>query len=187
MENKFKLCQGVSAEGTENLKSCYRKENDSLTGILSAEKIFSLAEGFIDIIKEPVFFFLELPDSENENENEVYYLDNCTAEVAHAIMKRYGTVLCEDGVSNFGFGSNSSSEEIYFREYQEFLIYCPQSETKVKKLFNRLDIGEDKNMKTMWDLFSDDNPGCLSLVEADGETVFDIPENLKSAGMYKAE
>ena len=39
----------------------------------------------------------------------------------------------------------------------------------------------------MWDLINEDNTGCISCVEADGETVFDIPENLKSEGMYEAE
>ena len=27
--------------------------------------------------------------------------------------------------------------------------------------------------------------GCLSMVEVNGETVFDIPDALKDAGMYK--
>ena len=40
---------------------------------------------------------------------------------------------------------------------------------------------------TLWDMMSDENPGCLTAVELDGETAFDIPEALKGAGMYKAE
>lgn len=60
---------------------------------------------------------------------------------------------------------------------------------KLEKLFDRLGIdvvGEDE-VVTLWDLINEDNAGCISCVEADGETVFDIPENLKSEGMYEAE
>ena len=60
---------------------------------------------------------------------------------------------------------------------------------KLEKLFDRLGIdvvGEDE-VVTLWDLINEDNAGCISCVEADGETVFDIPENLKPEGMYEAE
>ena len=109
-------------------------------------------------------------------------------EVALAIMKRYGTVLVNDGVSRFGFGSHKNDEEIYFTDYQEFQIYS-RNPKKLEKLFDRLGIdvvGEDE-VVTLWDLINEDNAGCISCVEADGETVFDIPENLKSEGMYEAE
>ena len=143
--------------------------------------------GVIEKLAEPIFFFLELPDSERDG-YKTYYLDNCTKEVALAIMKRYGTVLVNDGVSRFGFGSHKNDEEIYFTDYQEFQIYS-RNPKKLEKLFDRLGIdvvGEDE-VVTLWDLINEDNAGCISCVEADGETVFDIPENLKSEGMYEAE
>lgn len=141
----------------------------------------------IEKLAEPIFFFLELPDSERDG-YKTYYLDNCTKEVTLAIMKRYGTVLVNDGVSRFGFGSHKNDEEIYFTDYQEFQIYS-RNPKKLEKLFDRLGIdvvGEDE-VVTLWDLINEDNAGCISCVEADGETVFDIPENLKSEGMYEAE
>jgi len=146
-----------------------------------------VACGVIEKLAEPIFFFLELPDSERDG-YKTYYLDNCTKEVALAIMKRYGTVLVNDGVSRFGFGSHKNDEEIYFTDYQEFQIYS-RNPKKLEKLFDRLGIdvvGEDE-VVTLWDLINEDNAGCISCVEADGETVFDIPENLKSEGMYEAE
>ena len=72
--------------------------------------------------------------------------------------------------------------------YQKFQIYS-RNPKKLEKLFDRLGIdvvGEDE-VVTLWDLINEDNAGCISCVEADGETVFDIPENLKSEGMYEAE
>ena len=179
----FRLCQGVSAPNTEGLKSGYRSEGDSSTGIVGAELMAALAEGFIDMIDDPVFFLLELPAGEGY---DVYYLDNCTKEVAHAIMKRYGELLVQDGLSRFGFGSNSSEEELYFMDYQEFMLYTPKT-GKAKKLLEGLGIKHTDKPDSMWEHFTDDEPGTLSAVELEGETVFDIPEALEEAGMYRDE
>lgn len=179
----FRLCQGVSASNADGLKSGYRSEGKSFKGLVSAELMAALAEGFIDMIDDPVFFLLELPAGEDY---DVYYLDNCTKEVAHAIMERYGELLVQDGVSRFGFGSNSSEEELYFMDYQEFMMYTPKTEA-AKKLLEGLGIKQTDAPDSMWEHFTDDDPGTLSAVELEGETVFDIPEALEEAGMYKAE
>lgn len=187
MEKKFVLCQGVSIKDCDKMKSCWRQEENGVNGLLSADLILKVAEGFIGFVDEPVFFFLELPKKENEGEGmDVYYLDNCTKEVALAILKRYGELLTNDGLSRFGFGSNKTEEEIYFTDYQEFMIYS-QKTNKVLELMNSLDIEKTEMKISMWDTFSNENPGICSAVELNGETVFDIPDNLKSAGMYKAE
>lgn len=185
MDKKFTLCQGISVNGTEDLFSQYKKTENGLTGILSREDIIPVAEAFVGSYKEPVFFFLELPKDSGE-EYDVYYLDNCTTEVAKAIIKRYGQLLTDDGVSKFGFGSHADDEEIYFQEYQEFSVYS-RSINRAETIMKKLGIKSTDNVDSMWDLFSDENPGCLSMVELDGETVFDIPLNLESVGMYKFE
>lgn len=179
---RFRLCQGVSAPNSEELKSGYKTEGETFSGLASAEHMAALAEGFIDLIDDPVFFLLELPADE---EYDVYYLDNCTKEVAHAIMQRYGELLVQDGVSRFGFGSNSSEEELYFMDYQEFMLYTPKTD-KAKKLLESLGIKQADKPDSMWEHFTDDEPGTLSVVELEGETVFDIPEALEEAGLYCA-
>lgn len=178
----FRLCQGVSAPDSGGLKSGYKSEGNSFTGLASAELIAALAEGFIDMADDPVFFLLELPSGEGY---DVYYLDNCTKEVAHAIMERYGELLVQDGVSRFGFGSNSSEEELYFMDYQEFMMYTSKTD-RAKKLLESLGIERTDKPDSMWEHFTDDDPGTLSAVELEGETVFDIPEALEEAGMYRA-
>lgn len=181
----FELCQGVSTPDAEGLKSGYKQEGDSFTGLVSAELMAQLAEGFIALADEPVFFLLELPREDSE-EYDVYYLDNCTKEVARAIMKRYGELLVQDGLSRFGFGSNKSGEELYFMDYQEFMLYTPKRE-KAKKLLEKLGIARTEKPCSMWDSFTEERQGSLSAVELEGETVFDIPEALEEAGMYLAE
>ena len=90
MEDNFTLCQGVSVGGAEKLRSCCHIQGDNISGVLSCDIMAKVACGVIEKLAEPIFFFLELPDSERDG-YKTYYLDNCTKEVALAIMKRYGT------------------------------------------------------------------------------------------------
>ena len=181
----FVLCQGVSAPISGEIKSGYRQDGSSFTGIISADKIAELTDGFITLADEPVFFCLELPRSDDDG-YDVYYLDNCTKEVARAIMKRFGELLIQDGLSRFAFGSNKTEEELFFTDYQDFQLYT-HKKGKAAKLLARLGIEKTDKPYSMWDSFSDEEQGTLSAVELDGETVFDIPEALEDAGMYLAE
>lgn len=186
MDNtSFKLCQGVSLRTTGEVASAFSVDGENLRGVLSAELIVPAANAFIEAVGEPVFFFLELP-AEDSQEYEVYYLDNCTQEVAAAVIDRFGELLANDGVSRFGFGSNATDEEIYFEDYQEFSAYLKSPQKFAEKL-EKLGAKHRQSFPTLWDVLSDDNVGCLSPVELDGETVFDVPDALKSAGMYKAQ
>lgn len=186
MDNKdFVLCQGVSLRSTGKVVSAFSVSGENISGVLSAEKMIPAAKAFIGAVQEPVFFFLELPEQDGEG-YEVYYLDNCTRKVAYAVIERFGELLANDGVCRFGFGSNSTDEEIYFEDYQEFTAYVKSPEKLAKKLAE-LGAEQTDGFETLWDQLSDDNVGCLSAVELDGETVFDIPEALSDAGMYKVK
>lgn len=181
----FILCQGVSLRDTADAGSAFRCENGGIRGVLSAEMILPAAKAFIKAAQDPVFFFLELPDESGEKYG-TYYLDNCTKKVAYAVIERFGELLANDGVSRFGFGSNSADEEIYFEDYQEFSAYIGDKEGFAKSL-EALGAVHKEKFTTLWEVLSDDNMGCLSPVEIDGETVFDIPEVLAGAGMYKVK
>ena len=186
MDNKdFVLCQGVSLRSTGKVVSAFSVSGENISGVLSAEKMIPAAKAFIGAAAEPVFFFLELPEQDGEG-YEVYYLDNCTRKVAYAVIERFGELLANDGVCRFGFGSNSTDEEIYFEDYQEFTAYVKSPE-KLAKSLAELGAEQTDGCETLWDQLSDDNVGCLSAVELDGETVFDIPEALSDAGMYKVK
>lgn len=183
MDNKFVLCQGVSLRTVGDVRSAFSAEGENIRGILSAELLIPAAKAFIKVIKEPIFFFIELP-AETSDKYEVYYLDNCTKPVVDAIIKRYGELLANDGICRFGFGSNSTDEEIYFEDYQEFSAYVKRPEALCKAL-EKLGVKHGESYPTLWEQFSDDNVGCLSPVELDGESVYDIPIALEQAGMYK--
>lgn len=184
MDEIFVLCQGVSLRRTGKVRSAFSVQGEDVKGILSAPLILPAARAFIKVVKEPVFFFLELPDQQDSY--RTYYLDNCTKPVAEAIIKRFGELLASDGTARFGFGSNATEEEIYFEDYQEFAAYLQDPHSFAKELED-LGVKEKGDFETLWKQLSDDNVGSLSTVEIEGETVFDIPGALEQAGMYLSQ
>lgn len=192
----FELVHGVDVSDCENVHSAYRIDENGIYAVLSAELIADTVSALVEKLVEPVFFFLEIPCSPEQekslrkNKNSpyhyyVYYLDNCTIPVTKAIMDRYGELLVNDGVSRFGFGSHSDGEEIYCRNYQTISIYGKVD--KFKTVFDKRNIPLEKDIITLWDVFSESNTGTCSTVEINGETVTDIVLNLKSEGMYLAD
>ena len=184
MDNGFVLCQGVDVDGVGELDSYIVKESDGFTGSLSAELIPKAVKAFLDSVPEPVFFFLELP--EDIDDYALYYLDNCTREVAFAVMERYGELLVQDGISRFVFGSNKTGDEIYFKDYQEFMLYSENPKIYLTALSGLGAVMTDDRDKAVFlgDIISKRHEGTLTAVELNGETVFDIPEALEEAGMY---
>lgn len=192
----FQLVQGVSAENISGVHSAYSVTENGVSAVLSAELIADFFVKALSKLEERVFFYLELPCSDDEEKKlrskksdpfhyNVYYLDGCTIPVAKAIMKRYGELLMNDGLARFGFGSHKSGEEIGKFKYQNISAY---GRSKVfADILEKLGAAREEEYKTLWDNFSDETPGCCSVVEINGETVFDIPEKLKSEGMYLAD
>lgn len=191
----FKLALGYSAENLEGIHPAYSSEENRISAVLSEEQISPVVNELIKLLPEPVFFFIELPCSADEEKSlrktkadplhcKVYYLDNCTAQVAEAIMKRYGQLLIADGLVKFGFGSHKSGDEIYCLKYNEMIVFGGE---KYAEVFDKMNIPREEEFKSVWDNFTNDTPGECRAVEIDGETVYDIPENLKSEGMYYAE
>lgn len=192
----FELVQGVSAENCDKIHSAFYADEYGISATLSAELYFGVITALIEKLSEPVFFFLEIPCSDDEEKSlrkgknapfhyNVYYLDNCTASVAKAIMSRYGELLINDGLCRFGFGSHKNDEEIYCMKYQVVSVYGDVK--KFKRAFEKLDILEEMGFKTLWDTFTNDTPGTCSAVEINGETVYDIVSNLKSEGLYLSD
>lgn len=179
-QNPFVVTQGLILSDTNGVGEFFENIPDGYAVYPSAFKMKALAESFIDKISEPMFFFLELPKEEETLKYDVYYLE-CTKPVAKAILKRYGELLINDGVSRFGFGSHKNDEEIYFSSLQTVYIYTKR-EGEFEGILKSLEISNEKKLSAA-DKFDPENDD-ITLVEIDGETVFDIVENLKDAGLY---
>ena len=199
MNQEFELVEGVvlGEAALEGVKTAYSVgENSFIDSVLSAELIRPFLEQGVKQLPEPHFFFIELPCTEDEEKAlrksksapshyKVYYLDNCTEEVSQAILKRYGALLINDGLTRFGFGSNLSGEEIYVMDYQQVQVYA--DDLRFIPLFETLGAERVSELRTPWDNFTPENVGVSAAVEIEGETTSDIPENLSEEGMYLAE
>lgn len=188
---ELNLILGCTAGDTHGVHPAYSAAEKGFTAIVNREDICKIGEKAIKLLPEPLFFFLEIPCTLDEEKalgkgkkkphKNIYYLDNCTAEVCLAILKRYGQLLTDDGLSMFGFGSHNSGEEIYFLKYNELTIF---GDKRFEKIFKELNIPREENYTSLWDNFTEETPGECRSVEIDGETVYNIVENLKSEGMY---
>lgn len=194
MQENFKLIEGLNVANIDGVRSSYTKINDSeISCVISAEKIKSIISKAVKAIKKP-YFFLEVPCTEAQEAElsqkggglhmQLYNLE-VTYDVAEAILKRYGDLLINDGVTNFGFCSLETETEIYVMPFQNIMLYDQNGTQDFEKILKEENITKNKMEQhiTIDSLLSKDNPADRVLVELDGETVFDMIENLKEAGL----
>ena len=195
MQEDFKIIEGLNIAETSGVKSSYVKENSSeIKCVISAEKIKPIIKKAVKLIKKP-YFFLEVPCTDSQEEKlsekgesgthmQLYNLE-VTYDVANAILERYGDLLINDGITNFGFGSLLNETEIYIMPFQNIMLYNKNDASNFEKVLKDCNIPELKSEQfiTLDSLLSKDNPADRVLVELDGETVFDVIENLKEVGL----
>lgn len=199
MQENFKVIEGLSIADISEVRPSYTKFSDSeIQCIVSAERIRSIFKRAVKLIKKP-YFFIEVPctdaqESELLNKGEsgahmqLYNLE-VTREVANAILERYGDLLINDGVTNFGFGSLETETEIYAMPFQTIMLYNKNDTRGFEKILKQDNITELKPEKfiTIDSLLSKNNPADRVMVEFNGETVFDVIENLKEVGLTLCE
>ncbi len=183
--SSFNLIAGVEIPNTSQIKREYCQNQRNITACLSADDYTRFFKGAVQLLSEPVFFFIEIPNEDGES-YQTYYLDNCTVPVAKAIIKRYGGILFSDGVIRFGFGSHTAEEEIYMQEYQLLSIYSPNHK-KFSQLLEKLGYTKTNELITTWDILNDENIGKCESVDFEDESYIDIIESLEDLGLYKAE
>lgn len=195
MQENFKIIEGLNISSTDGVKSSYVRINDSeITSVISAEKIKTIVSKAVKTIKRP-YFFLEIPCTEAQEAElskkgdiglhmQLYNLE-VTTEVAEAIIERYGDLLINDGVTNFGFCSLETETEIYVMPFQNIMFYNENNIQVFENILREESISENSidNHITIDGLLSENNPADRILVELDGETVFDVIENLKEVGL----
>ncbi len=179
--SEIKLIAGVSVNA-DSIKKEYKIADGRLTLTLSAEDYKNFFKQAVSKFTEPMFFFIEVPKEDSEDEYDSYYL-NCTVPVAKAILKRYGGILFSDGIIRFGFGSEAG-DEIYMQEFQRLDIYS-NSLSKFEAIVKSLGYKNNPEATTIWDVLSDSNPGMRECVEVDDEGFEDIIENLTEVGLYQ--
>ena len=192
------LVKGHQVSLVENLFESFTKLTEHhLMANVHAEKILEVFQHFIVIHDEPLFFILELPvsiDREKvvakniikESHKDVYYIDGCSREECLALFIRYGDLLINDGLSQFGFGGHKSHDEIMLDSYNVVTIYSKEL-SKFNDFFEPHNIQFVEELVTAWKTFSKTLPGISEIYESNGKTVYDLPTELSEWGIYLAE
>lgn len=191
------LRKGCKVPFPEKLSEEYMLTGRRITANISADKIKSVMEHFINIHHEPLFFILELPAKKEDEEEirpgvveklhtDVYYIDGCTNEEALAILRHIGNLMINDGLCSFGFGGHESGDEIFFGKYNVTTVFSGNIEWYIGFMAEH-GIPKKNKIITAWDTFSREHPGESVRIDTDGKNVFSIPEMLSGWGIYKAE
>ena len=196
----FLTALGVKVPFPEQIKEEYQIRENSIRFQLSFEKLEPLLAEFLAQLEEPLFLALHLPLSKQEElellppgtekmtgiHDKVCYLDGQSREDMQAILREYGELLLNDGLSQFAVASHNTGDELFIMKYKIAVIFCknPQKYCAMLEAYGAVRTDE---LRTVWDTFSEETPGHAQRIEMNGITAYKIFETLAEKGMYQAK
>lgn len=204
----FQMIKGASIPDVSKLREEYQVDEDTLSANVSAENILRVFETFLNRMREdePLFLFIEVPCREDDElklnppqsekeyvfkatHKDVYYLDGYDRETMLGFLNSgIGELLINDGLVGFGFGSMESDVELGKYKYNVLTGYLNgQDSSCLSEIFDELNIPRVPEIVTAWKQFSEATPGESRRYEFDGKSIYDLIEQLKELGLYKAE
>lgn len=193
----LKMTEGCTAPKADMLSEQYEMLENKIIANVNADKIEAVIRVYISMHDKPMFFFLEFPTNQRDEEKlrkndtdprhiDVYYIDGLNAEQALEILSRYGYLLVNDGMSRFGFGVHGQATEIMRDKYSVISLLADNIENYTD-IFNSHNIPRCESLVTAWNTFSYELPGECSRITVNGKTIYDLPEELGDMGIYFAE
>lgn len=192
----FQTAPGVTIPFPDKIQEQFQVyEGKSIYANISFEKLKPILTEFYHNLPEPLFFVLQLPLSIHEERKlkdsntfhqEVCYLDGQTKSQIDDIIEKYGQILLEDGMSQFAVASHVNNEEIFIQKYKLTAFYS-SSPRRFIPFLQRYGLTETDNLITVWNTFSQETPGECRRVSINGFDVYDVAEQLKKQGMYRAK
>lgn len=192
----FQTAPGVTIPFPDKIQEQFQVyEGKSIYANISFEKLKPILTEFYHNLPEPLFFVLQLPLSIHEERKlkdsntfhqEVCYLDGQTKSQIDDIMEKYGQILLEDGMSQFAVASHVNNEEIFIQKYKLTAFYS-SSPRRFIPFLQRYGLTETDNLITVWNTFSQETPGECRRVSINGFDVYDVAEQLKKQGLYRAK
>lgn len=200
----FQTAAGITVPFPERIKEAFQAYEKSIRFHISFEKLGALLEEFIERLEEPLFFVLQIPLTRDEEQalrpgevipapgwiasphDKVCYLDGQSKERIRAILRQYGELLLNDGISQFAVASHSTKEEMFVMKYKLTDIYCERPEAYFG-LLEKYGLTRTDQLLTVWDTFSRETPGETRRMEIGGMTAFEVYEALAKEGMYQAK
>ena len=192
----FQTAPGVTIPFPDKIQEQFQVyEGKSIYANISFEKLKPILTEFYHNLPEPLFFVLQLPLSIHEERKlkdsntfhqEVCYLDGQTKSKIDDIMEKYGQILLEDGMSQFAVASHVNNEEMFIQKYKLTAFYS-SSPRRFIPFLQRYGLTETDNLITVWNTFSQETPGECRRVSINGFDVYDVAEQLKKQGLYRAK
>lgn len=192
----FQTAPGVTVPFPDKIQEQFQVyEGNSIYANISFEKLKPILTEFYHNLPEPLFFVLQLPLSIHEERKlkdsntfhqEVCYLDGQTKSQIDDIIEKYGQILLEDGMSQFAVASHVNNEEIFIQKYKLTAFYS-SSPRRFIPFLQRYGLTETDNLITVWNTFSQETPGECRRVSINGFDVYDVAEQLKKQGLYRAK
>lgn len=192
----FQTALGVTIPFPDKIQEQFQVyEGKSIYANISFEKLKPILTEFYHNLLEPLFFVLQLPLSIHEERKlkdsntfhqEVCYLDGQTKSQIDDIIEKYGQILLEDGMSQFAVASHVNNEEIFIQKYKLTAFYS-SSPRRFIPFLQRYGLTETDNLITVWNTFSHETPGECRRVSINGFDVYDVAEQLKKQGLYRAK
>ncbi len=191
----FQTAPGYFIPFPEKVREKYEMADEAVFANVSYEKLKPLVEDFYHKLAEPLFLVLEIPLSQTEEEEmcggeglhfKVMYLDRLKCSEVEDILREYGDILLDDGMSQFAIASHRTKDEIYVQRYQVVTIYS-QNPEQYAPFLERYGLSRCKELLTAWSTFSDEHYGECSLVKYRGKTSYDVAEELEKRGLYMAK
>lgn len=202
----FQLASGVTVPHLTGIEQAYQvrpgKKYTVFTINVSRENLEPILLGLVQLIAVPGFFVLEMPShqiaeqqlresNEDPFHKDVYYLDGQEIEGFKQLWADARDLLLDDGMVAFGFGSHPNCtdgqyDEVFVGKYKILTIYSNNPD-KFSQLLAELDIHQVEELRTVWDNFSQENPGIAERIEINGKDIYDLAESLKKHGLYFKE
>lgn len=193
----LELRKGCTVPFPEKINEGYTVCENGIIANVGINKVDEVFQHFIFMRDEPMFFILELPAIDDDDikvaehtfasfHRDIYYIDDCTQEDAFIIMHRVGELLINDGLASFGYGCHGSGDEIMFKDFNVLTIYS-KNISKYNGFLDEHNIPETDDLITARDTFTSEKAGTLKTFSLHDRTIYDIPKQFKSWGMYLAE
>lgn len=197
----FQMAEGNQVTNLDGVQEGYTKKKENeywhLEINVSAEHIGLLFHMLCQKVRQPSFLLLEHGTNQKEEKilrtseqdpfhKDIFYLDGLDFQRFEELYNKYKELLVNDGEICFGLGSHNGMDEVYVGAYKIFTIFTDTPE-KYEQVLERQGFISVDNLKTVWDVFSQENPGQRRCIKRNGIDIYDMVEELKAEGLYLAE
>jgi hypothetical protein len=190
----FKLATGVQVANLDGVVEGFSMQQtgpewSTITINISAERLGQVYLDLVALVTPPGYAMIELPtpkeieDSLNagspfEFHHDVYYSNVIPFRYYKSLFNQYSRFFIEDGLICFGYKSSNKMDEVFVGRYKVANIFT-DAPGKYISFLEANGYPRFEKLMTVWDKFSQDEPGKTSQVTFDDHNVYDLLKILR--------